>query len=162
DTAGIADPGFRIQRWQKRWHTSGHRPGFSPYRPPATPLPPATRHLPPATNDQGARTPMTAPLAGDGPLFMDPSPGRAREHFRKKRRGLVAKVTTVAEAVRQYVHDGDYLAVGGFGADRIPTAVLHEIVRQRKQELSFAGHTSTHDFQILAAGNLTGRGRLLA
>src|SRR5262249_8629488 len=26
----------------------------------------------------------------------------------------------------------------------------------------FAGHTATHDFQILAAGNLTGRGRTLA
>ena len=69
---------------------------------------------------------------------------------------------TVAEAVRRFVHDGDYLAVGGFGSDRIPTAVLHEIVRQRKQDLGFAGHTSTHDFQVLAAGNLTGRGRLLA
>jgi glutaconate CoA-transferase, subunit A len=100
--------------------------------------------------------------AGDGPLFTDPSSDRAREHFRGKRAGLVDKVMTVAEAVRRFVHDGHYLAVGGFGADRIPTAVLHEIVRQRKQDLGFAGHTSTHDFQILAAGNLTGRGRLLA
>lgn len=99
---------------------------------------------------------------GEGPLFTDPSSDRAREHFRGKRSGLVDKVMTVAEAVRGFVHDGDYLAAGGFGCDRIPTAVLHEIVRQRKQELGFAGHTSTHDFQVLAAGNLTGRGRLLA
>jgi glutaconate CoA-transferase subunit A len=40
--------------------------------------------------------------------------------------------------------------------------VVHEIHRQRRQNLSFAGHTATHDFQILAAGNLTGRGKLLA
>lgn len=100
--------------------------------------------------------------AGDGPLFTDPSSDRAREHFRGKRSGLVDKVMTVAEAVRRFVHDGNYLAVGGFGCDRIPTAVLHEIVRQRKQDLGFAGHTATHDFQVLAAGNLTGRGRLLA
>ncbi len=60
------------------------------------------------------------------------------------------------------VHDGDYLAMGGFGAARLPTAVCHEIVRQRRQNLGFAGHTATHDFQILCAGNLTGRGRLLA
>src|SRR5205823_1621112 len=54
------------------------------------------------------------------------------------------------------------LAIGGFGADRIPTAVVHEIVRQGKQNLAFAGHTATHDFQILCAGNLTGRGQTLA
>ena len=105
---------------------------------------------------------MTATESGEGPLFLDPSADRAREHFRTRRRGLVDKVMTVPEAVRRYVVDGDYLAAGGFGCDRIPTAVLHEIVRQRKQDLGFAGHTATHDFQVLAAGNLIGRGRLLA
>jgi glutaconate CoA-transferase subunit A len=60
------------------------------------------------------------------------------------------------------VQDGDYLAIGGFGCARIPTAVVHEIVRQGRQNLRFAGHTATHDFQILCAGNLTGRGRALA
>jgi len=62
------------------------------------------------------------------------------------------KVTTVADAVRRFVEDGEYLCVGGFGCDRIPTAAVHEIVRQKKQNLRFAGHTSTHDFQILGHG----------
>src|SRR5581483_1679824 len=53
-------------------------------------------------------------------------------------------------------------AIGGFGCDRIPTAVVHEILRQGKQNLRFAGHTATHDFQLLCAGNLTGRGKTLA
>ena len=44
----------------------------------------------------------------------------------------------------------------------MPTAVVHEILRQGKQDLRFAGHTATHDFQLLCAGNLTGRGRTLA
>src|SRR5262249_22198697 len=100
--------------------------------------------------------------SGAGPLFTDPYSDRARAHFRTKRSGLIDKRMTVAQAVNRFVHDGDYLAIGGFGCDRIPTAALHEIVRQRKQSLGFAGHTATHDFQILAAGNLTGRGRLLA
>src|SRR5579871_337998 len=104
---------------------------------------------------------MIASDAGEGPLFLDPSANLARERFRTKRAGLVDKTTTVAEAVGRLVSDGDYLAIGGFGCDRIPTAVLHEILRRRVQDLSFAGHTATHDFQILAAGNLTGRGRLL-
>lgn len=99
---------------------------------------------------------------GEGPLFNDPSADRARDFFATKPRALIDKLMPVAEAVRRFVHDGDYLAIGGFGADRIPTAVLHEILRQGRQELRFAGHTATHDFQVLAAGNLTGRGRTLA
>jgi glutaconate CoA-transferase subunit A len=75
---------------------------------------------------------------------------------------MTDKVMPVAEAVRLLVRDGDYLAIGGFGSSRIPTAVVHEIVRQKRQELRFAGHTATHDFQILCAGNRTGRGRTLA
>src|SRR5262245_7144876 len=99
---------------------------------------------------------------GEGPLFADPSPDEARRFFAGKPRGLTDKLTTVADAVTRLVRDGDYLAIGGFGADRIPTAVAHEILRQNRQNLSFAGHTATHDFQILCAGNLTGRGKLLA
>jgi glutaconate CoA-transferase subunit A len=99
---------------------------------------------------------------GDGPLYTDPSAERARAHFATKPRALTDKVTDVADAVARLVHDGDYLAVGGFGCDRIPTAVVHEILRQGRQDLSLAGHTATHDFQILCAGNLTGRGRTLA
>jgi glutaconate CoA-transferase subunit A len=99
---------------------------------------------------------------GDGALFSDPSANAARTFFAAKNRSLTDKLTTVSEAVRRLVHDGDYLAIGGFGCDRIPTAVAHEILRQRQQNLRFAGHTSTHDFQLLCAGNLTGRGKTLA
>jgi glutaconate CoA-transferase subunit A len=95
------------------------------------------------------------------PLFASPSSFAAREQFAQKPRGLVDKVMSVAEAVRRFVRDGDYLATGGFGTNRIPTAVCHEILRQGKQNLSFAGHTATHDFQILCAGNLMGRGQTL-
>src|SRR5436305_13397897 len=98
----------------------------------------------------------------DGRLFTDPDPDAARAAFAAQPRALADKRTTVAEAVAKHVHDGDYLAIGGFGVNRIPTAVIHEILRQRKQNLSFAGHTSTHDFQLLCAGNLTGRGQTLA
>jgi glutaconate CoA-transferase subunit A len=91
-----------------------------------------------------------------------PASDAARAAFREKPRGLTDKVMTVAEAVRRFVHDGDYFAAGGFGTNRIPTAVLHEILRQGRQRLGFAGHTSTHDFEILCAGNLTGRGQTLA
>ncbi len=105
---------------------------------------------------------MTLPSQGTGALFSDPSANHAREAFATKPRALVDKLTTVADAVARLVHDGDYLAIGGFGAARLPTAVVHEILRQGKQNLRFAGHTATHDFQLLCAGNLTGRGKTLA
>lgn len=100
--------------------------------------------------------------SGLGPLLADPSANQAREAFRAKPRLLTDKVTDVRAAVTRLVRDGDYLAIGGFGGVRIPTAVCHEIVRQRKQNLRFAGYTATHTFQILAAGNRTGRGQLIA
>jgi glutaconate CoA-transferase subunit A len=105
---------------------------------------------------------MTPLPQGTGALFADPSADRAREAFAVKPRALTDKLTTVADAVSRLVGDGDYLAIGGFGGARLPTAVVHEILRQGKQNLRFAGHTATHDFQILCAGNLTGRGRTLA
>lgn len=100
--------------------------------------------------------------SGSGALFADPSPDNARQAFAAKARSLTDKRTNVADAVRRFIHDGDYLCIGGFGTNRIPTAVIHEILRQKKQNLSFAGHTATHDFQVLCAGNLTGRGQTLA
>lgn len=99
---------------------------------------------------------------GAGQLLSDPSPDQARAFFVTKPRALVDKVLSVTEAVRRFVISGDYLAIGGFGADRIPTAILHEILRQGIQDLQFSGHTATHDFQILCAGNQMGRGRTLA
>ncbi len=89
---------------------------------------------------------------GANPIFTDPDPDKAREFFRQKSRAMVDKRMTEKEAVEKFVHDGDYFAAGGFGANRIPNSILHEIVRQRKKNLGFLGHTSTHDFQVLAAG----------
>ena len=94
---------------------------------------------------------------GVNPLFSDPDPDKARDFFREKTRAMVDKRTTAKEAVATFVHDGDYLAIGGFGANRIPNAIVHEIVRQRRKNLGFLGHTSTHDFQVLAAGKVFNR-----
>lgn len=105
---------------------------------------------------------MTTALPhGTGPLFTSPDPELARQVFRGKNKGLSDKTMTVRDAVARFVHDDEYLASGGFGCDRIATALLHEVVRQGRQRLGFSGHTATHDWQILCAGNQTGRGQLL-
>ena len=105
---------------------------------------------------------MISPLSGRGRLFTDPSADAARAVFAHKKRSLIDKRMSVQQAVCDLIQDGDYLAIGGFGTNRIPSAVLHEILRQKKQNLGFAGHTSTHDFQVLCAGNLTDRGQTLS
>lgn len=94
---------------------------------------------------------------GVNPLFMDPDPDKARDFFRGKTRAMVDKRMTEKEAVERYVSDGCYLAIGGFGANRIPNAICHEIVRQGRKDLGFLGHTSTHDFQVLCAGKVISR-----
>ncbi|MDD5448274.1 MAG: CoA transferase subunit A [Actinomycetota bacterium] len=90
-------------------------------------------------------------------LFVDPDPDKARAAFRKKERGLKNKVTSVKEAVDLLIKDGDYLAVGGFGHVRIPSAIIYEIVRQGKKNLGLAGHTSIYDSDILASAGCMDR-----
>lgn len=99
---------------------------------------------------------MKALNSGIGPLFMDPDPDKARAFFRGKSRRLTDKVMSVKDAVATFLKDGDYLASGGFGTNRIATAALHETLRQEKRDLSLSGHTTSHDFQILIAGNRNG------
>jgi len=94
---------------------------------------------------------------GSGPLFMDPDVDKARAFFGKKGLARRNKLMTVSEAISEFVHDGDYLASGGFGSNRIATALLHEVVRQGRKNLGLAGHTMTHDFQILCAGECISR-----
>ena len=89
---------------------------------------------------------------GQGELFMSPNVEDARAFFHQKKKLMTNKLTSVKEAVERYLHDGDYLAIGGFGGVRIPTALLHEVIRQQKKNLGFSGHVATHDCQILSAG----------
>jgi glutaconate CoA-transferase, subunit A len=96
-------------------------------------------------------------MAPQGELFMPPDVDGARAYFQKKSRAMVDKRMSVEDAVEGLIQDGDYVAIGGFGSVRIPTAVMHELVRQRKHGLGLAGHCSTHDFQILAAGGCIDR-----
>ncbi len=91
---------------------------------------------------------------GNGRLFTDPDPDKAREFFRHKSRKLENKLMPLKTAIEKFVHDGDYLAIGGFGANRTPIAACHEILRQGRKHMGFAGHTSTHDFEILCAGEV--------
>ncbi|MGQ9568431.1 MAG: CoA transferase subunit A [Anaerolineae bacterium] len=90
---------------------------------------------------------------GKGELLGWHDPDENRQWVREnKSRALVDKRMTVQEAVQRFVHDGDYVAIGGFGHIRIPMAVLYEVIRQGKRNLAIAGKTAVHDIDILIGG----------
>ena len=95
---------------------------------------------------------------GEGELlgWHDPDENRAwvREN---KPRGLLDKRMSVKEAVAKFVHDGDYLATGGFGHIRVPMALVYEIIRQGRRNLSIAGKTAVHDIDILIGAGCVGK-----
>lgn len=78
-------------------------------------------------------------------------PDEMREFFRKKSKKMTNKLMDLKEAV-QIVKEGDYIAIGGFGTVRIPTAFLHELLRQKKKNLTAACFTSNVETDLLAAG----------
>lgn len=100
---------------------------------------------------------VTYKKVGTRKLFTNPDVDEIRKHFKEKPRKMFNKITTVKEAVARLVDDGDYLAVGGFSTTRKPIAVLHEIMRQKKKNLGYSGHTTTHDLQLLIAGKCINR-----
>lgn len=87
---------------------------------------------------------------GEGELigWHDPDEQR-RWVLENKSRELIDKRMPVADAVKQFVQDGAYIALGGFGHVRTPMAGIYEIVRQRKRDLAVAGKTAVHDIDIL-------------
>ncbi len=64
----------------------------------------------------------------------------------------VDKRTTMEKAVSRYVQDGSYVKLGGFGQVRTSMSAIYEIVRQRKKDLILAGHTTSHDVDVLLSG----------
>ncbi|HET7009480.1 MAG TPA: CoA-transferase [Anaerolineales bacterium] len=88
--------------------------------------------------------------------WQDPDEHRAwvREN---KSRELRDKVTTVEDAVRRFVKDGDFIAFGGFGHIRVPMSLVYEIIRQGRQHLIMAGKTAVHDADLLIASNCVDR-----
>jgi 3-oxoacid CoA-transferase subunit A/glutaconate CoA-transferase subunit A len=101
---------------------------------------------------------MKDPIENSGELLGWHDPDENRRWIREnKSRQMADKRTTVAEAVRRFVPDGCLLAIGGFGHIRIPMALIYEIVRQKKRNLTVFGKTAVHDIDILIGGGCVSR-----
>lgn len=89
---------------------------------------------------------------GKGELLGWHDPDEARNWVLKnKSRELKDKRLSVEDAVSRFVHDGDFIASGGFGHIRVSMAIVYEIIRQKKRNLAMAGKTAVHDFDIMVA-----------
>lgn len=56
---------------------------------------------------------------GNGELFTNPDPEITREFTQQKSRKMTNKVMDLKSAIATYVHGGEYLGIGGFGANRL-------------------------------------------
>lgn len=95
--------------------------------------------------------PILAEGSGEMVGWRNPDENRAwiRDH---KPRGLIDKRISVQAAVERFVHDGEFLALGGFGHIRTPMALIYEIIRQQRRGLVIAGKTAVHDIDLLIGG----------
>ena len=68
---------------------------------------------------------------------------------------LTGKRRSLAEAIKEQVHDGDSVALGLALESGIPFAAVHEIIRQGRKDLTMIGPISDMAFdQLIAAGTV--------
>ncbi len=90
---------------------------------------------------------------GNGVLVGWHDPDENREWVRThKSRSLDDKRMSAKEAVLKFIHDGDFLAMGGFGHVRVSMTMVYEMIRQGKKNLTMAGKTAVHDCDLLIGG----------
>ena len=90
--------------------------------------------------------------SGIGELIRPPDLNAFREWNRQKPKGLVDKRMTEAEAVSQFVHNGDYIGTELYGTVRCPMSLVSELIRQGKKDLGVAGQGVLELDYLLAAG----------
>lgn len=98
------------------------------------------------------------PPRGEGELIGWHDPDDARQWVRENKvRRLVDKTLSAREAVARFIQNGSFIASGGFGHIRISMAIIHEIIRQGKEQLVLAGKTGVYDADLLIAARCVDR-----
>lgn len=86
--------------------------------------------------------------SGIAPLLQEPDINAFREHNRSKPKGLVDKRMTETQAVKRFIHPGDYIGTELYGTVRCPVSLVNEIVRQDIKDLRVAGQ-GVYELDIL-------------
>jgi len=88
---------------------------------------------------------------GIGKLIQPVDLDAFRKSNHSKPKQLIDKRMSEAEAVKRFVHDGDYLGTELYGTVRCPMSLVNEIVRQGVKDLRMAGQGVTELDTLLAA-----------
>jgi acyl CoA:acetate/3-ketoacid CoA transferase alpha subunit len=91
--------------------------------------------------------------SGIGEMLQPPDINAFREHNRAKTKALIDKRMTEAEAVSNFIHDGDYIGTELYGTVRCPQSIVNEIVRQGVKNLRVAGQ-GVYELDILLGAGL--------
>ncbi len=95
--------------------------------------------------------------SGEGELFLPPRMNEDREWMRKNKSwALEPKVMSEREAVKKFIHEGDYIGTELYGFVRCPMSIAREIVRQKIKHMSVAGQ-GIMEIDILIAAGLVDR-----
>jgi glutaconate CoA-transferase subunit A len=68
----------------------------------------------------------------------------------------MSKVMSTKEAISKFVNPGDFLFIGGYIC-RTPFAAIHEIIRQRKNNLTITRSNAADDFDMMIGAGLVKR-----
>lgn len=95
--------------------------------------------------------PLEAP-----PLFQPPDPDGFRRFLRdEKDFSLRSKLLSEREAVKRFIHSGDYIGFELYGTVRAPLSIVREIVRRRIGGLRLMGQGLMDADFLIAAGLVT-------
>jgi len=68
----------------------------------------------------------------------------------------MSKVMSTKEAISKFVNPGDFLFIGGYIC-RTPFAAIHEIIRQRKDNLTITRSNAADDFDMMIGAGIVKR-----
>jgi len=68
----------------------------------------------------------------------------------------MSKVMSMKQAITQHVNDGDFLFIGGYIC-RTPFAAIHEIIRQKKKDLTVTRSNAADDFDMMIGAGVVKR-----
>jgi glutaconate CoA-transferase subunit A len=81
----------------------------------------------------------------------------AREELEHERRPRLDKTMSAAEAISRFVTDRDVIAVGGTNHARTPMALLAEVLRQGRSELSLARPLTCFEAELFIATGMAAK-----
>lgn len=82
--------------------------------------------------------------------YWGPPPHEARKAAADMKKGLHDKRTTMKAAVARHIKDGINLGIGGFVNNRIPVAIIHEIIRHGARDLTLSFQSRSICSELLA------------